>query len=268
MTFPVVFNPFGYSLHAHVLFETLGYVIGFQTFLFLRRRRAFETVNVDSQLWLFVGCVFGAFAVSKGLAWVESWPDYWAARDNPAVWLGGKTIVGGLIGGWLGVEIAKFFTGVRTRTGDGYVIPLCLGIAIGRIGCFLTGLADHTHGVATSLPWGVDFGDGIRRHPTQLYEFLFLLAMAGIFARSGVGWRRDTGGRAFRIFLIGYLQFRFAIEFIKPSWKGYAHLSAIQWASLITAGAAAWQIKTTKNFPPSSSTAAVGREGEWSRSAS
>ncbi len=71
----------------------------------------------------------------------------------------------------------KRYIGLRTSTGDLYSIPLALGIAIGRIGCFLTGLSDNTYGIPTSLPWAINFGDGIPRHPTQLYEILFLLCL-------------------------------------------------------------------------------------------
>jgi prolipoprotein diacylglyceryltransferase len=60
-----------------------------------------------------------------------------------------------------------------------HVFPLILDTCIGRVGCFLTGLADHTHGVATALPWAVGFGDGVGRHPTQLCESAFLLARRG-----------------------------------------------------------------------------------------
>ncbi len=50
-------------------------------------------------------------------------------------------------------------------------------MCIGRVGCFLTGLSDATCGVRTDLPWGVDYGDGVPRHPAQIYEILFLLAL-------------------------------------------------------------------------------------------
>jgi phosphatidylglycerol:prolipoprotein diacylglycerol transferase len=43
-------------------------------------------------------------------------------------------------------------------------------------GCFFSGLTDHTHGCPTAVPWGHDFGDGVPRHPVQLYESA---AMAG-----------------------------------------------------------------------------------------
>jgi prolipoprotein diacylglyceryltransferase len=71
----------------------------------------------------------------------------------------------------------KRYIGLHQSTGDLYAVPLALGIAIGRIGCFLTGLSDNTYGTPTTLPWAINFGDGIPRHPTQLYEIAFLLAL-------------------------------------------------------------------------------------------
>jgi phosphatidylglycerol---prolipoprotein diacylglyceryl transferase len=61
------------------------------------------------------------------------------------------------------------------------VAPLALGIAVGRWGCIFAGLPDCTFGVATTLPWGVDFGDAIRRHPVQLYESFAMLGFLGVF---------------------------------------------------------------------------------------
>jgi phosphatidylglycerol:prolipoprotein diacylglycerol transferase len=109
------------------------------------------------------------------------------------------------------------------------VPPLLLGIAIGRIGCFLSGLADQSYGVATRLPWGVDFGDGITRHPTQIYEIAFLAALAGALA--AIGDRLSRAGDRFKLFMLGYMTFRLAVDFIKPASR-VGGLSVIQWACL------------------------------------
>lgn len=235
MTFPVVFHPFGLPLHAHLVFEMLAYTLGFQLFLRLRRREPSESVPFEQLAWILVGAVFGALVGSKLLAWVEHPRHYLAHLDDPQTWVGGKTIVGGLLGGWAGVEVAKKCVGVSSRTGDLYVYPLLLAIAVGRVGCFLTGLDDMTHGVATSLPWGVDFGDGVRRHPTQLYEIAWLTLLA-VALRVVDRALPATPGLRFRFFLGGYLAFRAAVEWIKPSPKGYGGLSAIQIASLVGVG--------------------------------
>jgi prolipoprotein diacylglyceryltransferase len=233
MQFPHYFNLFGLRLHPHAVLEVIGYSASFQLYLFLRRRwpRPAVALPFERNMWVIVGAVFGALAGSKVLAWVESPHEYaaaWRAGAGAATFLGGKTIVGGLIGGWLGVELAKKRLGVSSRTGDVYVFPLVVGMCIGRVGCFLTGLPDHTYGTATSLPWGVDFGDGVPRHPTQLYEIVFLLILgAALLLRMR---RPFVDGEIFRLFMLGYFAWRFSIEFIKPRYTGYLGLSAIQWA--------------------------------------
>lgn len=240
MTFPVYFDLFGLRLHPHPVMEVIAYSGGFQLYLLLRRRWPKASVPIESTLWLIVACIFGALIGAKLLAWLESPLHYWQHRASLANWLGGKTIVGGLLGGWIGIELAKKRLAIRHSTGDAFVFPLIFGIAVGRIGCFLTGLADHTHGVASSLPWSVDFGDGIPRHPAQLYETFFLL----LLGLTLWAWTRRPrpNGQLFRLFLASYLAFRFSIEFIKPSPKPYLHLSAIQWASLVGLAACIWQL--------------------------
>jgi prolipoprotein diacylglyceryltransferase len=87
------------------------------------------------------------------LYWFEDPHLSLANWQNPAFLLGGKTIVGALIGGLAAVEWTKHQLGITQRTGDLFALPLTIGIAIGRIGCFLTGVEDHTAGIHTSLPW-------------------------------------------------------------------------------------------------------------------
>jgi phosphatidylglycerol---prolipoprotein diacylglyceryl transferase len=148
---------------------------------------------------------------------------------RPQLLLGGKTIVGGLVGGLIAVESVKRLRGIRVATGDLLALPLVLGIAVGRIGCFLSGFEDESYGVATRLPWGVDFGDGIARHPTQLYEVIVLAALGAVLmARARMP--APTGDR-FKLFMVVYLGFRLLVEFIKPVVR-LGGLSAIQWVCL------------------------------------
>ncbi len=240
MTFPVYVNLFGARVHPHLAFESLGYALGAR--LYFGQRRKFpgpaSQATIETTLWLLVGCVFGAWAGSKILAWIESAQFYWAHRHESFIWIGGKTIAGGLLGGWLGVEIAKRRLRLTGSTGDAFVLPLAAGIAVGRLGCFFTGLDDHTFGTATTLPWGVDFGDGVLRHPTQLYESLFALAAGAAVLLSAARARPPwPAGHRFRWFLFSYFCFRFVIEFIKPRELRLGPLSAIQLASLAGAGA-------------------------------
>jgi phosphatidylglycerol---prolipoprotein diacylglyceryl transferase len=128
----------------------------------------------------------------------------------------GHSIAGGIIGGIAGVEIYKWANGLRGSTGRGFVAPLAAGIAVGRLGCFFAGLPDYTYGIPTTLPWGVDFGDGIARHPVQLYEsaamLVFLVAYLAAIARGSAVFSRD----GFYIFVAYYGVQRFVWEFLKP----------------------------------------------------
>lgn len=227
MTFPVYIPIGAFKLHPHLVFETAAYAIAFRAYLLLRRRMG-DALDDGNRWWMIAAAAVGAVVGSKVLYWFEDPALTLAHWREPAYLMGGKTIVGALIGGLLAVETAKHLLGIARRTGDLFAVPLCVGIALGRIGCFLTGLEDHTSGVATSLPWGVNFGDGITRHPTQLYEVLFALALGGFL------WRRMrrpfVTGDLFKMFMVTYFVFRLACDFLKPDTRVFLDISSIQWA--------------------------------------
>ena len=223
--------PIGSHPAWHPVLETLAYAAGYAVFRRLRARRG-DVVDEPQRWTVLAAAAVGALAGSRLLGLAEQWPSLaaaWHAGRMLEVILspGGKTIVGGLLGGWLGVEIVKRFTGIRGRTGDLFALPLCVGIAVGRVGCLIAGLADDTYGKPTSLPWAVDLGDGIGRHPVQVYEILFLTLLGFAVSTS----RKLPEGARFRIFLGGYLAWRLAIDFIKPQ-PLIAGLNLIQWSCL------------------------------------
>jgi phosphatidylglycerol:prolipoprotein diacylglycerol transferase len=228
MSFPVYVRLGPLVLHPHWVFETLAYGLAF--YWYRRDRRRFGDV-VDARLrwWVIGAAAVGGLVGSRLLHLIEDPTELAGHWTDPMFLLGGKTIVGGLIGGLIAVEWIKRRLGVAVATGDLLAVPLTVGIAIGRVGCFLSGLADRTYGVATRLPWGIDFGDGVIRHPTQLYEIVFL---AGLFVVLTASARRiQVAGDRFKLFMLGYMTFRFLVEFIKPAAR-IGGLSVIQWACL------------------------------------
>lgn len=237
MTFPVTFQVFGLSLSAHAPLELLAWVAGFLVARWDRRRTP-DPVDAETRSSLLVASVFGAIAGGWLVHVVHELP----RRGDLGSALLGKSIVGGLLGGTLAVEWWKKRQGVTRRTGDALVLALCVSIAIGRVGCFLAGLGDHTAGTPTSLPWGVDFGDGVTRHPTQLYEVLFVLAL-GLALRFP---RRLPEGARFDLFLLGYLAFRLVIDFWKPE-PTMLGLAGTQWAALVgILWRAPWLVRTLR----------------------
>ena len=178
--------------------------------------------------------MLGGFIGSHLLAAFEDPSGFMTHWPQLRLVFGGKTIVGGLVGALLSVEWAKRLLGITVATGDLFAVPLILGIGIGRIGCFLSGLDDQSYGIPTGLPWAIDLGDGVRRHPTQLYEMLFLVGLAGMLViRAGLN---ATTGDRFKCFMVAYMGFRLLVDLIKPAVR-FGGLSAIQWTCL-----AVWSI--------------------------
>lgn len=190
-----------------------------------------------TRLGIVAGAALGAAIGSRLLYMLQYWS---ALSDQPwQMWLGGKTIVGALLGGLAGVEVAKASLGWRESTGNLFVTPLLVAIVIGRVGCQLSGVSDQTYGNATSVPWGWNYGDGVPRHPTSAYEIVGLVVLAWFVLRR---WFAYEPGDRFRAFMVGYLVLRFALEFLKPPYgpaavgtlgaDRWGPFSAIQWACL------------------------------------
>lgn len=227
MHYPLELHLGAGRIPAHLLFEMLAYTIGYQ--LYVRQRaRSHDLISDENRMWIFLGAAAGALVGSHLLGILEN-PAYLAQLDW-RIWLGNKTIVGGLLGGLIGVEFTKKIIGVNTSSGDLMTYPLILGLAVGRVGCHFAGLTDGTHGNPSGLPWAIDFGDGVPRHPVSLYEVVYLAALAAfIFLQEKK--RSLSNGLRFQIFMVGYLLWRFAVEFIKPVWVWPAvGLSTIQLA--------------------------------------
>jgi prolipoprotein diacylglyceryltransferase len=221
------------ALPLHQLFEALGIAAGAQYYRLLARRQGLGALMAPGRFALLSGCLLGAAIGNKAVFWLDQ-PQLWPAlaHDWTRVF-GGQSMVGGLLGGLLGVEIAKRLTGQPRSTGDTFVFPCLLGLMIGRIGCLLAGLHDDTYGLPTSLPWGVDFGDGIARHPAQLYEIGFCLALWALFRRWQAALAREPG-LLFKCWLWAYLAWRLMVDGLKPVLYAYpGALSGIQWVCLL-----------------------------------
>jgi phosphatidylglycerol:prolipoprotein diacylglycerol transferase len=142
------------------------------------------------------------------------------------------SIAGALAGAIVAVEIWKWSRGIRGSTGAIWVGPLALGIAIGRIGCLLAGLNDETYGVPTRLPWAVDLGDGIPRHPVQLYESAAMLSFLAFYLAALHRRAAWTQNRAFYLFVLFYAAQRFCWEFLKPYPRVLGPLDVFQLLAL------------------------------------
>jgi prolipoprotein diacylglyceryltransferase len=193
----------------HLLFDLLSYAVSF----FISYRWIHpttpaisdETLRYGYYTTLIIGFFIGAFSLGTLNAYYST-----------GSFVIGKSVLGALFGGVIAVEIFKKLTNIKGSTGAYFVPSLSIGIAIGRIGCYYAGIEDYTYGIETTSIFGHDFGDGLLRHPVQLYESTAM----GIFFLYSI-WMYKTHITTFKTTIfyqfIGYYSLqRFVWEFLKP----------------------------------------------------
>jgi len=210
--------------------EPLALFTGFRYFLYLRSRTG-DPISQINRTSIFIAAIFGALFGSRLVGGLENPPAMLHAKHILLYFYENKTVLGGFLGGLWAVELVKKYIGERQASGDLFVYPILLGLIIGRIGCFSMGIYEETYGIPTSLPWGMDLGDGIRRHPVALYEIVFLILLWVTLKKIDPLLAVEQGAR-FKVFLISYCTFRLLLDFIKPHYTFPIGLSTIQLASI------------------------------------
>ncbi len=201
----------------HTLFDLIAWAAGAWIGYAVRRRYLADGTPSGFKLSQHPGYII-AVALCAGVGAMIAGGGNMALADLPPI---GHSVAGAIVGGIVGAEGYKLARGIKGSTGLIFVAPLAAGIAIGRWGCFLSGLPDYTYGTPTGLPWGVDFGDGIPRHPVQLYESFAMLAFLAWFLLTLERNRRSESPslmlRGSFYMLVGfYAVQRFVWEFLKP----------------------------------------------------
>ena len=163
-----------------------------------------ESFGMAYGLALVLGSVAGGYGAGTLNLWLSGAPGI------------GRSIVGALAGAIVAIETYKWVRGIDGSTGLIFVPAFATSVAVGRWGCFLSGIEDQTYGTPTPLPWGHDFGDGILRHPVQLYESFamtaFLLTALVLIGRRN----RFFMGTGFYLMVLFYAGQRFIWAFLKP----------------------------------------------------
>jgi len=204
---PVLFYLFDVPVYSYSFFMLLAIVTG--CLLYWIDSRKEKSKNDNTFYLLIAALIFGAIGAKIPIV-ILYWNQIFSSPNGLSILISGRSILGGLIGGTIGVLYTKHKLNIKERRGNLFAPAIAIGMAIGRIGCFLRGCC---FGKPTSLPWGINFGDGVLRHPTQIYEFIFMLGMF-LFLTYKKN-RNPKPGQLFDILIIGYLVFRFFIEFIR-----------------------------------------------------
>jgi len=195
-----------------------------------------QRVGVIAAVAIFglIGCAIPAYVVGgpvEELAWTR--------------WIAPKTILGGLLFGFVGAAVYKRLAKVSVETSDGFARGACLMMLIGRLGC----IARHCcFGVRVSSGIGFDFGDGSPRVPVQAIEAVVVF---GLFVVLHTLHRKNLlADRRLFVLFASYGCARFLLEFLREpvagSWLG---IGAYQWLALLLAGVGVHQIHARSRVP-------------------
>jgi phosphatidylglycerol---prolipoprotein diacylglyceryl transferase len=208
---------------------SLGFLFGEADF----RRRG---VPIPMGIFLPVLAVSGLVGAKLDDAIVRQWHTLGLnplALDWRAIWWGGYTWFGGVIGGLAGSVVLAKMSRVPALTVLDVAPVASLGLACGRMGCFLAG--DGDYGIPTSLPWGMSFPHGLvptaaRVHPTPLYEIAFALVIFAVLWRRGrpESYKLLAPGSLLAAYLFWTGVCRFLVEFLSRNARVFAGLTEAQ----------------------------------------
>ena len=238
------FDPVALSLGPiAVRWYGLMYLVGFACFWLLGRRRTAEPwrriTAEDLENMLFYG-VFGVILGGRLGYCLFYQPEYYLTHPAAlfAVWEGGMSAHGGIIGVIIVMILFARMKKMPFLTVSDFVVPLVpLGLMFGRIGNFINGEL-WGRPASPDLPWAMIFpqaGDGIPRHPSQLYESfgegLLLFLLLWFISR-----KPRPVGLVSGVFCFGYGAARFIVEYFREP-DAFLGLQALdlsrgQWLSL------------------------------------
>ena len=185
---------------------------------------------------IYAAGLAGAFTGAKlAFLFAEGWLHF-HDPNRGVIWLSGKSIMGALPGGWIGVEIAKKLLGYREITGDRFAMLLPVPLILGRLGCLSAGCCAGM--VCSFGAW-----------PAVWVEIGFqLVVMICLWQMRRRHW---LTGQHFHIYLMAYGVFRFAHELMRATPKPFAGFSGYQLLGLATAIAAgvAYRRRNLQNLP-------------------
>jgi phosphatidylglycerol:prolipoprotein diacylglycerol transferase len=222
--------PLTMALTIKLLFWTAALLV----FVRLAARQSGE-LEAGTRRWsgaLLLGALLG----SK-LVFFLGHPDRVGARDDAANqllwWISGNSTIGALLGGYLALCLSEGLQRAR-RLADALATPVASALLILSLGTFFWALRGNGYGSATNLPTGVDFGDGVARHPVMLYEAVCLGLVIWLqhHRQTFSAWRSGLG----HAFLIGYSLLVLISGFLKPPFGTPLLLEAIDPAAYLHAG--------------------------------
>lgn len=217
------FNIFWIHIPTYSFFVLLWLIVWIYVFWLLWRK---DYAKNENSFYVIFFWILWWTLWAKIPIWITYFNEIKQAWNIESI-LSWRTITWGLIWWFIAIWITKKVLKEKTRFGNAIAPWVAIWIAIWRIGCFLHWCCYWKH---TSLPWWVDFWDHISRHPTQIYEIIYLTILSIILL--SFQKKKLRPWILFDYFLIFYFGFRFFIEFIRVEPKVFYSFSLYQVASV------------------------------------
>lgn len=212
-------------IDTHVFFVGLAAIVaGLIYWSEARRRGRIE----DATIYVAVGGLAGAAIFMR----LGTWAQHLNPAENASLaeqWAyGNRSILGALVGAWVGILATKAVLHYKVSTGDLFAPAIAAGLAIGRVGCLLT----ERPGTPTGSSFGIilnptqaahlNLPAGVPLHPSFVYEIAFhTVAFLLLWF-----WLRHlplAPGETFVLYVGAYAIFRFCVEFVRGNevvWAG------------------------------------------------
>jgi len=194
-------------------------------------RRRYRILQILTLLGALVGAKLGVMMGDVG------WPVR-RLEDPWQILLTGRSLVGGFLFGFLTAEVLKPRMGHRHPPNDHFARTLAFSIAIGRLGCLMTGCC---RGLPWDGPWAIADVAGVLRHPAPLYEIVFHSGIGLVF--SGALSRGRWRGTFFARYLIAYGVFRLMTEFLRETPRFLDPFTVYQLLCLLMIGCGVWAMR-------------------------
>jgi phosphatidylglycerol---prolipoprotein diacylglyceryl transferase len=228
---PILVEVFGVPIYAHGFFLALGLLACLTVVVYESRRRRWPAHEViPIAIAATVGGAIGARISMLFFAGLDAWPAVFVQQTYFDPRIGPGSILGAVIGAYIGGHLAARSLGKTGCTCDAFAPAMALGLAVGRVGDYLSG--EDGIGKAASVPWAVPApGVDYLVHPAPLYDAAFNLAWFGalVLLRDHPTLQQ---GNLLKLAIGGYAVFRFLVEFVRNNEVVALGLTAQQYTCI------------------------------------
>src|SRR5262245_53874741 len=213
---PFIFHFGPLSLSWYAFMYLLGFTCGYFLLRYRFRKGLFRLPEAADLLLLAIYCFYGLILGARlGYVLFYNLPFYLDhPLEIPAIWHGGMSFHGGLLGTILAMYLYARRVGLPFyHVADNVGLCAPIGLGLGRLGNFING---ELYGRVTDVSWGMVFprGGALPRHPSQLYESFLEGPVLWLILYATSRWQPRDGFVSCML-LIGYGVLRFFVEFFR-----------------------------------------------------